>query len=150
MTEFGVRGIALDVEGNLPVVLLESADGKLLPIWIGGPEAYSIGMALKNYKPPRPMTHDLLISIVHGLGAKFRRVVISGISNGTFYALIHLELKGELVVIDARPSDTIALALRSKVPIFVEDSIPVFSPNDAETMELRRRLREIKPEDMGF
>ncbi len=150
MNEYTVKGIAIDVEGNLPVVTLESSDGKLLPIWIGGPEAYSIGLALKEYEPPRPMTHDLIVSIIQGFKSKLKRVVISGLSEGTFYALLHFEQNGELIVIDARPSDSIAIALRTKAPIFVEDSIPIFEPDDPKTAVLKERLKEIRPEDIGF
>jgi|YelNatPaOPRAMG01_1025707.scaffolds.fasta_scaffold10657_3 bifunctional DNase/RNase len=150
MREFGVRSLASDsLQGGAPVLLLESADGDILPIWIGPAEAYAIATQLAGIQPPRPMTHDLMVTLISSLGGTLKRVVITGLRDGTYYALLHIEINDSLVVIDARPSDSVALALRVNCPILVEDDIPTFRFDDAteEAKDLKARLKEFRAED---
>jgi len=111
------------VMGFSPVVVIMCEDGRLLPIFIGIPEAIAIHSALKNHIPPRPMTHDLIVEIVDRLRASVEKVVIDDIVDSTFYARIFLKIDGREVEVDARPSDSIAIALRSNAPIFIEEKV---------------------------
>jgi bifunctional DNase/RNase len=109
--------------GVSPVVVLRSEDGRLLPIYIGLAEAMAINSALKNVVPPRPMTHDLLVDIIGKLNAKVERVVIDDLIDNTFYARIVLKQNDHEVEVDARPSDSIAIAVRIGCPIYVDDKV---------------------------
>ncbi|MGQ0568731.1 MAG: bifunctional nuclease family protein [Armatimonadota bacterium] len=118
-----VRRVALDQQNN-PVVLLVDEDETIaLPIWIGQAEAMAIAMRLQGVQPPRPMTHDLLQTVLEQLSTTVTRIVVSEVRDSTYFAEIHLARNGTAVVIDARPSDAIALALRTDAPIFVEDKV---------------------------
>ena len=100
------------------------SDGqRVLPIWVGVPEANAIALQIENVAPSRPLTHDLLRNVIDALDGSVEKVVVSDLKENTFYALIHLRVREELVAIDARPSDAIALALRTRAPIFVEESV---------------------------
>jgi len=157
MKEVKINGLALDITTNSPVVVLAPVDSDqlLLPIWIGHYEAWAIGMEMSGYSSKRPLTHDLLKSAIESLGGKIKRVEVTKLVNQTFYAKIYIDLNGTLKEIDARPSDSIALALKAGVSIFVADelfqkttkdpSIP--GATDAES--LRERLKKINPEDFG-
>lgn len=98
-------------------------DGRVLPIWIGPHEAASIGFALEGFKPPRPLTHDLLENVVRELGAKIDHVSINRVEGSTFFATLYLTQHGRMIKVDARPSDSIALAIRAKAPVFVEENV---------------------------
>ena len=121
MIEMKVSGLMIDPLTNMPIVILKNDEGdRMLPIWVGPFEAQAIAMKRENVTVPRPMTHDLLESLVRTLNAAVEKVVIHDLREGTYYAVIHLRSGGALVEIDSRPSDAIALALRSESPIFVE------------------------------
>jgi len=125
LIEMTVKGVILDPTTNTPVVLLRDlADERILPIWVGGAEANAIATQIENLAPSRPMTHDLLRNVIEGLNAVVQKVVVSDLKDATFYANIFL-LVGAVdpVTIDARPSDAIALALRTRAPILVEESV---------------------------
>jgi bifunctional DNase/RNase len=130
MVETKIRTITLDPNTQAPVIVLESVtDKRLLPIWIDVAEARAIAIELERVKTPRPLTHDLMRNILVRLGATLERAVITELRNNTYYALLHLRLKGQEFRIDARPSDAIALALRMKTPIFA--SLQVFAKAEA-------------------
>lgn len=117
--EAKVKTVLLDPASQSPVVVLETTtDKKLLPIWIDVPEARAIAMELEHFKLPRPLTHDLIRNILHGLGASLQRVTITDVRNNAYLALLSIGLNGKEVQIDSRPSDAIAVALRMKAPIF--------------------------------
>ena len=171
MIEVYVSGLAFDTMSNAPVVLLKEREGeRVLPIWIGPNEAGVIALELSGMTYKRPLTHDLLKSVLHGFNAQLQKVVVSGIEENTFFAKFYIQAsEREIIEIDARPSDSIAMAVKMKAPIFiseeVEDSLIVLSSPDGEedvdeddgemkrddstARELRRRLRNIKPEDFG-
>jgi bifunctional DNase/RNase len=119
-----VAGMTLDQRNDSPVVLLYvPTEEKCLPIWIGPAEAASIGLALRGETFARPLTHDLLSMVIDGLDGHVDRVVITDQREGTYYARIFLGRESEVVAVDARPSDSIALALRTKAPIYLEDAV---------------------------
>ena len=158
MVEVTIEGLALDMTTNTPVVIL-SPEGidKVLPIWIGHAEAWAIAMELSGVGSKRPLTHDLLKKVVNTFNAEVDRIEITELKEQTFYALIHVKTNGEVYKIDARPSDSIALALKTKAKIFVNEELFEISkgkapeqmdiPTDRES--LRERLRKINPEDFG-
>lgn len=157
--EVKVEGLALDMTTNSPVVVLAPPGmNKVLPIWIGHAEAWGIAMELSGVEPKRPMTYDLLNQIIITLNAKVERVVITELKEQTFFARIHLSANGQQFDIDARPSDSIALALKAGATIHVNEELfhlderkspemPDLPPTDRES--LRDRLRKINPEDFG-
>ncbi len=153
--EMIVKGLIVDPVNNMPVVILSNIDGtKILPIWIGVFEANAISLKLERIETPRPMTHDLLRNLLHSLEVKVKKVVICDIKDNTFYALIHLERDGEIIKIDSRPSDAIALALRVDSPIFVEDSVLTRAHTTEmdwvdDKEKLQQWLEKLKPEDFG-
>jgi bifunctional DNase/RNase len=154
--EVRVEGILLDSSSNSPVVLLRERDGdRVLPIFIGPLEAAAIGYALDKTEFPRPLTLDLMRLLVEGLSGRFKRVNVTRIENDTYFADIVIEADGRLVAIDARPSDSVGLALRVGVPIYVADEVMEkagqwLSPADEERLkELRERTRNTKPEEFG-
>jgi len=141
---------------NTPIVILRDKDGqRVLPIWVGLFEANAIALQIENVSTPRPMTHDLLRNVIYDLKASVQKIVVSDLQDNTFYALIYLTLKGETVAIDARPSDAIALALRTRAPIFVEDTVidnaktADFSTEQADADRLQKWLENIDPDDLG-
>ena len=119
-----VKRLLLDPSSKTPVVVLESLkEKKFIPIWIGKAEATSIAMELEHVKIPRPNTHDLIGKIVKGLGAALERVTITELRDNTYYAVITLKLKGEKILIDSRPSDAIAIALRMGAPLYASPEV---------------------------
>ena len=160
-----VENIGLDSSSNTPVVILrEVGSERVLPIWIGPGEAQAIAMHLRGMAFQRPLTHDLLVSVMGGLGGSLQRVLITRVENSTYYAELIVEVDGRLVSIDARPSDSIALALRADARIFAEDGLlephgdSTASPSserEAETdagvsgTQLEEHLRQLRPEDLG-
>jgi bifunctional DNase/RNase len=151
-----IRGLMMDPGTNMPIVILKDVAGNtVLPIWVGIYEANAIALEIEKVSTPRPMTHDLLKNMLLGLHAGIRKVVVSELKEDTFYALIWVERGGELISIDSRPSDALALALRLDCPIFVEDSVLKSSKSTAAVSdkvnneELRRWLEGLNDEDMG-
>ncbi|MGB5304148.1 MAG: bifunctional nuclease family protein [Gemmatimonadota bacterium] len=121
MIELEVASLGLDKASNTPVVILREVDGdRLLPIWIGPGEASAIAMELAGIKFSRPLTHDLLNTVVRSLGSELVRVLITRVVYNTYYASLMLQRNGETITIDSRPSDSVALALRASAPIFAD------------------------------
>ncbi len=156
MIEVRIDGLLLDSSNNSPVVLLKELDGdRILPIYIGPSEASNIAYALQQTSFPRPMTLDLMRLLVEGLGGRIRRVIITRIEQDTYFAEVILEQRSRVLAIDARPSDSIGLAVRAGVPLFVAEPVmakaaQVVSAADEEKLgELRARLRSIDPEELG-
>jgi bifunctional DNase/RNase len=153
--EMQVKGLMIDPVTQSPIIVLRDASGEaVLPIWVGIFEANAIAVMLERIPPPRPMTHDLLRSLVETLRARVERVVITDLRDNTFYALIHLLRGDERLAVDARPSDAMALALRTNSPIFVEDTVLEKSASgteheSGETERLRRWLEQVDPEELG-
>lgn len=140
--------------GGQCVMVLEETDGpRLLPIWIGLYEGGSIGMALAGQKFPRPLTHDLLLGILEKVGTGVKKIVITELRDSTFYAEIHLERDGRSFVMDARPSDSVALAVRQRCPIFVDEKVFEACPellkpiSEDEVSEFKKKLETMTPED---
>ncbi len=157
MVEVKVSGLALDEKNKSPVVILQEIDGtRVLPIWIGPSEASSIAMELAGKKFERPLTHDLMKTLIDGFQGKLDKVMITELQDATFFArlLIHRD-KAEILAVDARPSDSIALALRMKSPIFVESSLFQAEKGAGEESDemdsdaLRKFLRDLPPDDFG-
>lgn len=151
-----VGGLILDPDSNTPIVVLRDHEGsRFLPIWIGPFEANAIVMRLEGVQAPRPFTHDLLMSALQGLGTTVRHIVISDLKDNTFYARIHLDRAGEELILDARPSDAIAIALRAEAAIFVALEVLEKAKTDERTTKLteeeriRKWLEELGPEDLG-
>ncbi len=143
-----------DQQFHTYIVLLKERYGeRTLPIWIGDNEAMAIAMCLEGYKPVRPLTHDLVKILLDALESKIIKVVINDLKEETYYARIYLETDGKLISIDARPSDSIALALRSNATIFVEDNIMerngIVLKGDSAEEEFKDKLRKTKPEEFG-
>lgn len=153
MVHMKVRGVALDQQMNPVVLLVDQAETMALPIWIGQAEATAIAMELQGVKPPRPMTHDLLRSVLKSLTTTVTRIVVTDVKDSTYFAEIHLANNGTPMIIDSRPSDAIALALRAEAPIFVapqvaEQAIALKKPLDDEEMaEFKKFLEKVKPSD---
>jgi len=157
LIEMTIKGLMLDPITNLPIVILRDVDGqRMLPIWVGTVEANAIALQIENVAPPRPLTHDLLRTVLKELGATLTRVVIEDLQDNTFYAYLHLERAGEPVVIDVRPSDALALALRCSAPVFVHPRVldrattMDVSVEQANQERLQRWLESLDPEDLGY
>jgi uncharacterized protein len=149
-----IKGLMLDPISNSPIVVLKDGDEKIfLPIWVGIFEANAIALQLENVATPRPMTHDLLRDVIATMEAKVNRVVISELRDATFFARIEMALGDKSVSIDARPSDAIALALRTETPIFVEqavlDQAQTISPEENSEEKLKKWFENLTPEDLG-
>ncbi|MGQ9693135.1 MAG: bifunctional nuclease family protein [Thermodesulfobacteriota bacterium] len=124
MVEMKVQGLFFDSETNQSIVVLkEEGTGRTLPIWVGLFEANAITMGIEHTWTPRPMTHDLMKNIIEKLNGVVRKIIVNDLRANTFYAIITVEVGGRIVEIDSRPSDAIALALRVKAPIFVEEKV---------------------------
>jgi bifunctional DNase/RNase len=157
LIEMSIRGLMVDPITNMPIVILRDADNqRVLPIWVGPVEANAIALQIENVAPPRPMTHDLLMRVLAELGATLVRVIIEDLKDNTFYAYLELDREGEPLLIDARPSDALALALRTKARVFVHPqvldqakSIDV-SPDKADQERLQRWLESLDPDDLGY
>jgi uncharacterized protein len=156
--EMTIKGLMVDPVTNTPIVILRDKDGqKVLPIWVGIFEANAIALQIENIATPRPMTHDLLRNVIHDLKAEVKKIVVCDLQENTFYALIYLAIDGdgELVAIDARPSDAIALALRTRAPIFVEETVidhaktVDFTTEKADADRLHKWLESLDPDDLG-
>ena len=156
MIKMEVLGVQQVLPSNTPVVLLREEGGeRLLPIFIGLPEATAIGLALSGQEPPRPMTHDLLSNVLEYLKADLEKIVVAEVKGDVFYARIHLSSDGKSVVVDARPSDAIALALRPRAPILVEEKVIAeaksldLKSDEADSERLSKWLESLDPEELG-
>ena len=157
MIEVTVQQLGLDRTTNSPVVILREKEGtRVLPIWIGPAEASAIAMELQGIKPARPMTHDLLKTVITGLGASVRRILISTLKDKTYFAELWLARDDHVFQLDARPSDSIALALRVQAPIFTDDGLLEQGPEEGESQDpdlaaqqLRAWLEKMDPQDFG-
>jgi len=154
--EMSIKGLMVDPITNTPIVVLRDKEGqKVLPIWVGIFEANAIALQIENISTPRPMTHDLLRNVIHDLKASVQKIVVCDLQENTFYALMYLSLNGDTLAIDARPSDAIALALRTRAPIFVEDTVidhaktVDFSTEKADADRLHKWLESLDPDDLG-
>ncbi len=154
--EMKIRGLMVDPSTQQPIVILKDLEGNtVLPIWVGLFEASAIALEVEKATTARPMTHDLLRNLIHGLNAQVQRVVVSELRNDTFFAVIWLEQGGETITVDARPSDALALALRSDCPIFVSEDVlrtakVIPNPADQATPEdLKNWLENLNDEDLG-
>jgi bifunctional DNase/RNase len=154
--EMKIRGLMMDPMTNMPIVVLKDLAGEaVLPIWVGIYEANAIALEIEKVTTPRPMTHDLIKILLMGLDTSIKKVVVSELKDDTFYALIWLERNGELISVDSRPSDALALALRHDCPIYVEDRVLQTSKNSTTVSEkvnneeLRKWLENLNDEDMG-
>lgn len=123
MVKVEIFGLALDENSKSPILVLKDEDGRALPIWIGAMEAMAISMAINKVPFPRPMTHDLMLNVISGLGGSVTRVEVTDIENGTFFAEIIVSTSTETKRFDSRPSDAIAVAVRAECPIFVGESV---------------------------
>ncbi len=171
LLEVCVQGLKLDRNNNNPVVILREQDGeRVLPIWIGPGEASAIAVQLAEWSFSRPLTHDLLVSVLGGLGGTLERVIITGVVENTYFAELVIQRNGGVISVDARPSDSIAVALRMKAKIFAdeallgqttveiveEESVPPKSKNvqepktpEVKAEDLEDYLRKLNPEDFG-
>lgn len=154
MFEMEVHGVNLDILTNQPVIILkEASSNRYLPIWIGQFEATAILMEIQGIRPSRPLTHDLLKTIIDKMSAHVTQIVINDLKEGTFYAQIHMSADSSDMLIDARPSDAIALAVRTKVPIYADSSVldqaAIVSEmgEDEEVERFREFLDNVRPED---
>ena len=163
MIQVRVAHLGLDRATNTPVVILQEQDGeRVLPIWIGPAEANAIAMELAGMKFSRPLTHDLLKQVIVGLGADLRKVIITQVKDNTYYAELHIYRGDAVIQIDARPSDSIAVALRLKAPIFTSEELldvtsidmgdpgaPEQGPQPLDPDQLKSYLQGLDPEDFG-
>ena len=154
--EMRIRGLMLDPTTNMPIIVLKDVNSdSVLPIWVGVFEANAIALEIEKVSPPRPMTHDLLKNTIIGLGATVQRIVVTELRNDTFYAAIWATRNGEPIMIDARPSDAIALAMRADAPIFVAEEVLQSSRIATGSMgritgeDLRRWLEGLSDDDLG-
>ena len=146
ITQMYVKGLMFDPYNNAYIVILrDESQSDMLPIWVGKPEAGAISLALEDVAPPRPMTHDFMKSYLDAYNAKVISVVISDLNENTYFAKVHLMHEDSEYAVDSRPSDAIALALRTQAPIFANES--VIRKQGSE--ELERWLENLKPEDFG-
>ena len=172
MKEVKVASLGLDKASNTPVVILQESDGeRVLPIWIGPGEASAIAMELAGMKFSRPLTHDLFTSVLRGLGSELQRVLITKVVENTYHAELILKRNGDMISLDARPSDSIAIALRAKAPIYAHEDLleqasietqpSEIDPDQIAEMEagpeetgmdadqLKEYLKNLNPEDFG-
>lgn len=156
MIESKIGGLALDITTNSPVVTVKPLDSDhILPIWIGHYEAWAIGMEISGVVSKRPLTHDLMYTMITAMGGKVEKIEITDLKEQTFFARIYISINGNVVEIDARPSDSIALSLKAKAPIYVNEELYNLKKEQREKSglpdqeTLRDRLRKINPEDFG-
>jgi bifunctional DNase/RNase len=156
LIEMSIKGLMVDPITNLPIVILKDKQGeRVLPIWVGIFEANAIALQIENIATPRPMTHDLLRNVISDLDGQVDRIVVTDLKDNTFYAVIHLTVRGERVAIDARPSDAIALALRTHSPILVEEAVidtaktVDFASELPDNDRLQKWLESLDPDELG-
>ncbi len=161
MIEVRVAHLGLDRSTNTPVVILQEKDGdRVLPIWIGPAEASAIAMELAGVKFSRPLTHDLVKQVIIGLGGELTRVIITRVEENTYFAELHIHRNNHVVQVDARPSDSIAVALRLDAPIYTEEDLLELTsidtvdsgsgePGESDADSLKAYLENLNPEDFG-
>ena len=154
--EMKIRGLMMDPVTNMPIVVLKDLNGSsILPIWVGIYEANAIALEIEKVQTPRPMTHDLLKNVLLGLDVRVQKVVVNELKDDTFYALIWVERGGQIMSIDSRPSDALALALRVDCPIFVDEEVLKNSKVSSAVTEkgtseqIRSWLENLSDEDLG-
>jgi uncharacterized protein len=155
--EMKIRGLMMDPVTNMPIVILKDVcSAHVLPIWVGIYEANAIALEIEKVSTPRPMTHDLIKTLLLGLDAGIQKVVVNELKDETFFAVIWVQRNGELISVDSRPSDALALALRLDCPIYVDDSVLRNSKQAGSltdrvggNQELRRLLENLGDEDFG-
>ena len=154
--EMKIRGLMMDPVTNMPIVVLKDVNGTaILPIWVGIYEANAIALEIEKVATPRPMTHDLIRNILFGLEAGVKKVVVSDLKEDTFYAVIWVERDGEMISVDSRPSDALAIALRLDCPIYVEETVLKSSKSVSTVVEathneeIRKWLENLNDEDLG-
>jgi bifunctional DNase/RNase len=154
--EMKIRGLMMDPVTNMPIVVLKDVNGTaILPIWVGIYEANAIALEIEKVATPRPMTHDLIRNILFGLEVGVKKVVVSDLKEDTFYAVIWVERDGEMISVDSRPSDALAIALRLDCPIYVEETVLKSSKSTSTVVEathseeIRKWLENLNDEDLG-
>jgi len=154
--EMKIKGLILDPISKMPIVVLEDLNSeRILPIWIGVFEANAISLKVENIATPRPMTHDLLKNILSKFNIPIEKIVVNDVRDNTFYAVIYCRYKGQIIGIDSRPSDAIALALRTNTHIFVKEEVVSkanslnFNDNLEDSDKLKKWLDNLGPEDFG-
>jgi bifunctional DNase/RNase len=154
--EMTIKGLMIDPITNMPIVILKDKEGdRVLPIWVGIFEANAIALQIENIATPRPMTHDLLRNVLNDLEASVQKIVVSELRDNTFYAMIYINRNEGILAVDSRPSDAIALALRTKSPIFVEESVVEsakgmdLTKDATDSERLQKWLESLNPEDLG-
>ena len=157
--EFKIKGLMMDPLTNSPIVVLQDTQSDtLLPIWVGIFEANAIALQIEKIDTPRPMTHDLIKGLLNQLNASVTKIVVTELRDNTFYALIFLNVSGKMMTVDSRPSDAIALALRTDSPIYVTEDVIAKSATAASSTltsersspeDIRRWLENLNPEDLG-
>jgi bifunctional DNase/RNase len=157
--EFKIKGLMMDPLTNSPIVVLQDVKSDtLLPIWVGIFEANAIALQMEKVDTPRPMTHDLIKGLLNHLNAAVTKIVVTELKDNTFYALIFLDVAGKVVTVDSRPSDAIAIALRTDSPIFVTDDVLSKSASSAASTistersspeDIKQWLENLNPEDLG-
>jgi bifunctional DNase/RNase len=154
--EMSIKGLMVDPITNMPIIVLREVEGqRVLPIWVGVFEANAIALQVENVQTPRPMTHDLLRSVITEMGGQLDRIVVCELKENTFYALLHVQSPRGLLTIDARPSDAIALALRFGSRIFVEDGViqnarsVEMSRDNVDIGRLQKWLESLSDDDLG-
>ena len=154
--EMKIRGLMMDPVTNMPILVLKDVNSDtVLPIWVGIYEANAIALEIEKITTPRPMTHDLIKNVLTGLEAQVHKVVVSELRDDTFFAVIWLERQGNIISIDSRPSDALALALRVDCPIYVEEDVLKTSKqatalsDRVSAEELRKWLEGLNDEDLG-
>ncbi len=154
--EFKIKGLMMDPIASSPIVILQDVQkNTLLPIWVGVFEANAIALQIERIDTPRPMTHDLFKNMLLHLNAQVLKIVVTELKENTFFALIHLDMDGDIVTIDCRPSDAIAIALRTDAPIYVTEEVINNSRNvtlekeGLDSEDIKKWLENISPEDLG-
>ena len=154
--EMAIKGLMVDPITNMPIIVLREVEGqRVLPIWVGVFEANAIALQVENVQTPRPMTHDLLKSVIDQLGGHVERIVVCELKENTFYATLHILSAKGLLQVDARPSDAIALALRSGARIFVDDAViqnarsVEMSHETVDVGRLQKWLENLPDDDLG-
>jgi bifunctional DNase/RNase len=154
--EMAIKGLMVDPITNMPIIVLREVEGeRVLPIWVGVFEANAIALQVENVQTPRPMTHDLLKNVIDQMGGHLERIVVCELKENTFYATLHVLSTQGLLQVDARPSDAIALALRSGARIFVDDAViqnarsVEMSHETVDVGRLQKWLENLPDDDLG-
>lgn len=158
MIEMNLAGVRVELPSNQPIVLLKEQVGdRFLPIWVGAAEAAAIAFALQGVATPRPMTHDLMKTVLEEMGVALEKVSITELRDGTFYAVVHFRQNGSSFEVSSRPSDALALAVRWECPIFADEEVlseaSILIPSDEneeqELEKFREFLDQVTPEDFA-